>query len=241
MDGRGTEIDLEKYRNFDFAPLTMEQLEGLARPVRDSRFGLPAGDVADLLLPGYLALENGLARCRDGSLLVAVRHEMPRCTSTMWDWWFGWHSYADERYQIWHPMDHLSARMAEDHEDAPTNKEKYIGNTSIVDEFIGEGKRMRLGITFREPSEVGLDPGELAKVGTAICGTVRDLDADVLLNHIVHLVRDKPGGCEMRSRFWFPDGKEHVGRGLIAHCSEEYGHLASFLPLLYREVTGKGN
>lgn len=71
---------------------------------------------------------------------------------------------------------------------------------------------------------------------------------------MVHLIREVPGGVEMRSRFWLgwhilnrksvrciPDGiriPEFIIRGMALHNVHEFTNLASFLPQLYAEQKG---
>ena len=233
------QVDIGSYTSFDFPALTLEQLEGLARPVRDSRWGLPLERAGELLRPGYLLMENGLCRLDDGSLEVAVHIDMPGCTAAMWDWWFGWHSYADERYVIWHPMGHEKASMLHDWQDAATDKEKYIGNCSTITENVGTARLENSTVNFVDPAEFGFDSDELARLGTAICARLGYSPGDCSMGQFIHLFRNLPGGCEQRSRFLLAGAPESLGRELIVHCVEEYGHLASFLPRLYKEVTGR--
>jgi hypothetical protein len=232
-------VDLDSYLSFDFPAMTIEQLEGLARPVRGSQWALPLERVSALLAPGYRPMENGLARLPDGTLEIAVRIDMPGCTAAMWDWWFGWHSYEDKRYVIWHPLAHEKAAMVRDQEDATTDKAKYIGNCSIITENVGAARLENSAVNFVDPSELGFDTSELAKAGTAICAYLGYQPWDDSMGHFVHFFRDRSGGCEQRSRFYLKDAPEALGRELIPHCVEEYGHLASFLPRLYAEVTGR--
>ena len=231
------ELDLTRYFNRMFKPLTPEQLEGLARPAYDSRYAIDPEDASSILKPGYLLLENGIARLEDGTVMVAVRNEMPGVSADMMDWWFGFTEYEDERYQVWHPLDHLAAHRDKDHRDAPTDKERYVGNTSRVEEYVGGGKVYRFAISFRDPELVKLAAARVNEIGTAIYATVADSDTGVPVSSFLHMVREKPGGSELRSRFWQLNPDETSARKLICHCAEEFGNLASFLPALYREAT----
>ena len=51
--------------------------------------------------------------CRDsrGAVLVTCITEMTEVTPKMIDWWFGWHMPESERYQLWHPQDHISSKL----------------------------------------------------------------------------------------------------------------------------------
>ena len=63
----------------------------------------------------------------------------------MIDWWFGWHLARTERYKLRHPQAHFFAQPRLDLSDAPglTDRERYIDNTSWVDEYIGTTRHAR--------------------------------------------------------------------------------------------------
>jgi hypothetical protein len=80
---------------------------------------------------------------------------------------------------------------------------------------------------------------------------------------MVHIVRNIPGGVELRSRFWlgyntkftnFSDKsfvnkivnvkfiknlmmKEKIARAMAYHCAQEYHNLAEILPSLYNQYS----
>lgn len=213
--------------------------------------------VTDLAASGYSAVENGYGRRSDGVLFVAVRTEMPDVTAEMWDWWFGWHSSEAARYKLWHPDAHLHASIRRDLTAAPvSDREKYVGNTSYVDEYLGPTLH-QLAIDFRDPLHHGFDvPARhtvvFARVGSSI--------APVDLGWLAHQVRPIPGGSEMRSRFYLNLRGVHIpnitqairavrrgasldpsdltlgldlAENLLLHCGEEMNHLAGFLPELH--------
>ncbi|MET7769516.1 hypothetical protein [Nocardia sp. NPDC005366] len=213
----------------------------------------------DLAATGYSRVETGYGRTVSGQTWVAVHTVMPGVTSAMWDWWFGWHSSESARYKLWHPDAHLYAGIAADRTAEPIpDRDKYIGNISYVDEYIGP-KLQQLAIAFQDPLAHGFDVPEghttiLARVGSSV--------APVDVGWLAHQVRPIAGGCEMRSRFYLdmwglrvPDlgrAADAVGRGpsvdprdlaadldaareLLLHCGQEMNHLARFLPDLYRE------
>ena len=122
----------------------------------------------------------------------------------------------------------------------------------------------RLAIAFHPPADFGLDEHlfKAARVGTAICARVGFSDWPLDTGYLVHLMRETPEGCEMRSRFWIghahvrglPDDNpidrglatlfvrrrmlpKRLGLSLLIHCAEEMHHLASFLPELYSQET----
>lgn len=256
----------ERFFRWEMSPLPDHVESALAQGESSADVALPRADANRLLEPGTLPLETGYATLPDGSVHVAVLTRFPGASGEMVDWWFGWHGLETERYKLWHPQAHLFSQMRYECSDLPglTNREKYIGNTSYVDEYIGPHVS-RLAISFREPREFGLDQDSFAGagVGTAICARVGFSDRPVDFGYLIHLIRETADACEMRSRFWI--GEMHVrglplgnridgilaspsvrrrtiprriGRDLLVHCAEEMNHLASFLPALFAQETG---
>jgi hypothetical protein len=181
----------------------------------------------------------------------------------MIDWWFGWHGAETERYKLWHPQAHLYSQLRFERTDVPglSDRQKYIGNTSYVDEYVGP-QIQRLAISFQQPRDFGLDEDSFkgAGISTAICGRVGFSGKPIDSGYLLHLIRETDEGCEMRSRFWL--GEAHIrilpegnpidrlletrfarkrmlpallGRHLLIHCAEEMNHLASFLPALFAQ------
>jgi hypothetical protein len=215
--------------------------------------------VADLAPTGYSLIETGYGQTDSGTVWVAVRTEMPRVTAAMWDWWFGWHMVESARYKLWHPDAHLYSEVAVDRLGAPMqDRERYVGNISYVDEYIGP-KLQQLAIAFHDPVSYGFT---VPDDHTVILGRVGSSVAPVDLGWLAHQVRPIPGGCEMRSRFYLRLYGSHaldplhtaraiqrgaaadardllpgpdLARDLMMHCGQEMNHLAQFLPELYRE------
>ena len=97
----------------------------------------PFASAAKLLSEGGDGLVDAVVRNHDGVLVVACLTEMPGVTPQMWDWWFGWHGLSSERYRLWHPKEHLRSAMAENREHIRDARERYIGNTSYIEEYVG--------------------------------------------------------------------------------------------------------
>jgi len=66
--------------------------------------------------------------------------------------------------------------------------------------------------------------------------------------HLIHLIKDEPDGCRMRSRFWLGDVEgvtdpairaqlvpAALAKGLCKHATEEMAILASILPEMYKK------
>jgi hypothetical protein len=251
-----------KYWNPEMGPLQEQAQRALMHGVEASELGFPVTEADQLLDPGYLPLESGFTRLANGQLFVSVLTRMPRVTSRMIDWWFGWHYMESQRYKLWHPRAHLLNRAERMIGDDPelSDREKYLHNPNYVTEYVGESL-LAITITFSEASDV-LDASrfEEAGVGTAICGVVGFQKTPLVLGNLIHLIRETQDGCEMRSRFWLGKlelrgtpgaaalsriaGSRFVakravpitqGRDMLVHCAAEMNHLASFLPDLYAD------
>jgi hypothetical protein len=235
------EAYLEKYWSKIMPPLTLGQVEGLAKPMHDYRYALDPDHPAELLELQPCLLEYGLAETESGQIMLANAVEFPGATPRMFEWWFGYMEYESERYQTWHPLDHISARREPDMRDHPDPKYRYVGTTGIIDEYIGPGQVQHIAITFDEPSVVGFDQDDIDQRGLWVL-TAHAIDRDTgasLCDRQVYVAYPLPGGVLLKLRFWFAPGTpETAARKLLQHSSNEYGHLAEFLPHLYAEVTG---
>ena len=210
-------------------------------------------ELPTLETPGYLAHENGYCSAPDGSIKVAVKTDMPGVTPAMWDWWFGWHGSQDQRYKLWHPKSHLSARWEDGRDDVA-----YVGRTSIISEYIGKNI-LDAAIQFKSPLEFGFSNNTIGRSEQAvyICAKIGHPTLPVDYGYLVHQVRATANGSEMRSRFCL--GGQHISlrykgkiaeiatevlkklrnlpenfaQDLLRHCAEEMRHLANILPELY--------
>jgi hypothetical protein len=201
------------------------------------------------------AVETAFTVHPDGSIRVNVLTPMPRVTPAMWDWWFGWHGSDSRRYKLWHPRAHLWAEWDDGDDRGRRGRERYVGRTSFVDEYLGATK-VKAAIRFLPPDELGIQP---ADGETAICARTGASDRPVDIGWLVHQVRPVDGGSEMRSRFWLggpgiafrrnapavvdralpalvkrlvPLGAPEAS-ALLVHCAQEMAHLAGFLSDLY--------
>jgi hypothetical protein len=237
------EISRRFYR-WDVPALPRHVAVAIDAGIREDAGGIGLDDMPRLVAPGALALEDGAVRLPDGGISVAVRTEWPGTTPEMIDWWFGWHIARTERYKLWHPQAHVFTQPRYDLSGVGglTDRERYVGNTSWVDEYIGPFLS-RLAITFHDPADLGLTDAVLAAggFGTAVCARTYDSDHGHLLAHLVHAVRRDGAGSEMRSRFVFgPGTPDFVAGPMIDHCWTEMTHLAGFLPELFAVVHAQG-
>jgi DAPG hydrolase PhiG domain len=245
------------------APLPAHILEALHRgPVAEPLLP-PIWSAAENLFGTAAVLEDGFALTADGAMLVAARTDMPGVTPAMIDWWFGWHSDSPERYKLWHPQAHVHAAWLSPPAAGTRGRVRYVGRTSIVDEYIGSNL-IRAAIRFVPPATLGLSNPSLddPQQATIVCARTGLGDLPIDVGHLVHHVRKTPTGSEMRSRFWiggtYAAGRsgltaklighaarwvirptEADARALFVHCAQEMQHLAGFLPALHAEFQSK--
>ena len=94
----------------------------------------------DCIVSGEISnqeLEDGIYKNKENSYFIKCTTQMNGVTPAMIDWWFGWFTPSTERYKLWHPKDHISSHIDEDISHKLSNKDKYIGIDSYVDEYIG--------------------------------------------------------------------------------------------------------
>lgn len=244
----------------ELAPLPVQAREALERgPLAPPR--LPAlADAADNLFRDGPGVETGYTMTPDGGMRINVLTDMPGVTPDMIDWWFGWHGDDARKYKLWHPQAHVHVAWAAEPPAGSQGRARYVGQTSLVDEYIGS-RRLHGAIRFIDPAEIGLDDPSLADGrATLVCARTGVAGAPVEIGYLAHHVRRTARGSEMRSRFWM--GGAHIaGRGLgvvaaalarrslkfteadaralLIHCAEEMQHLASFLPELYAVEGGE--
>lgn len=220
---------------------------------------LPSVMDAQQCLGAHKAPANEVRRAADGRVLVTCVTEMPGVTPAMIDWWFGWHMPFNERYVLWHPRAHIRSWAKEDRSHLPNDRERYIGNVSYVDEYIGKSLK-RFAIAFVPPVLFGLKQLD-AQGATAICAYASDRVVKGEGGCLVHYVMPTPQGAQMRSGFWLGEIRHHVplldcalhgvlnsplvrqllvtdtmARDLLLHCAEEMNHLARFLPTLHADM-----
>lgn len=176
--------------------------------VYESKDGLPFAEANKLLHPGYLDLEHGYVRNPDGTYYVACLTDLgTECNGKMIDWWFS-HCDNTERYQWWHPSDHISCEWDEQYYSVMPEVRPfghYVEHTHKVVEKVG-GVTKKLEIDFQRPSKY-FDVSKFAQAGVTacICARIWSHEADVGLvavGHLVHMVRQVGSRSELRSRFW---------------------------------------
>lgn len=225
--------------------------------------GVRNGEVASVADPNVLldaggdGLFDDVVRLANGQMVVACLTDMPGVTAAMWDWWFSWHSYTSERYRLWHPDDHVAASIDQDRRHLERLRDRWVGNTSYVNEYIG-GQMQKLAICFVEPSSVGFDKSRVDAKGVVICARTVLRRERLAVGRLLHYVENVDGGSRMHSRFLLGDTEsavpvvgplitklvntsrvrrsrlpDRMGTSLLLHCAQEMNHLARFLPELH--------
>ncbi|PWN39537.1 hypothetical protein IE81DRAFT_21949 [Ceraceosorus guamensis] len=214
-------------------------------------------------LPG----ESGWCSYPDGGGYVASKTYWPGVTGEMITWWFWWHSAASVRYSLWHPWGHVSIDSTyKDRLDNPNllNQQKYIGAVHHINEIIGD-QLLPIDIHFKNVSDIGLDPTQLAPNGivASASGEIYAQGTPLKIANMYHFWHEVPGGLILRSRYFLGNnvqvqipilgqflpinqiaallGIKNIiaGRPLslqqFFHDSQEMTHLASILPDLFKE------
>jgi DAPG hydrolase PhiG domain len=210
-------------------------------------------EVNRLLDPAPMPLEMGFERLEDGVAHVAARTDMHGCTGKMFEWWFRFKPDT-QQYSWWHPLDHGPSHWAN------TTDGTHIGSEHIIEESFGEIPSEPLIIQFRDPSEFfDMKLFHAALENKSISGAVlgrigfghqppRLPTGEVLGGRLLHIPRDTPWGCVLRSHFFVGQDLPATGASpqdviatvkdafmptLMRHAYEEFTFLSRFLPSLY--------
>jgi hypothetical protein len=210
-------------------------------------------DANRLLDPSPMPLETGYERLPNGILHVACRTDLHGCSGEMFEWWFRFRPDT-QKYIWWHPVDHVFSDWIGG--DGST----HVGSVHKVEEFFTGMPAEKLLIQFREATEF-FEDGKYrearadGRVSAAVCGRVGFgweapalPDGRLLGGRLLHIGRDTPWGCALRSHFYLgqdlPDaGKspeeirqtvpDEFGIALLQHCYNEFTFLSRFLPSLF--------
>jgi hypothetical protein len=206
-----------------------------------------------LLDPTPMPVETGYERLPDGVLHVACRTDLHGCTGEMFEWWF--RSRPDtQQYVWWHPVDHVSSDWV------GGTTETHVGSIHKVEEFFTGMPAEKLLIQFRDAREFfDADAYQAARaegrVSAAICGRTGMSweapalpDGRLLGGRLLHIARDTPWGCALRSHFYMGQDLPALGKSaqevqemvpdkfaiaLLQHCYNEFTFLSRFLPSLF--------
>lgn len=206
-------------------------------------------DHHELLEPGPLPLETGLQRLDDGCLQVSVRTDLHGCKGRMLDWWFTFFE-TSQHIRWWHPVDHVEHRGW----DKFWRKGRsYYGASICAVEALADIAPVPARLKFHDPAEVfaaerlaaARSSGDVAAIITARIGFGEQVEVDAHGDprdgEMLHVARDTPFGCVLRSKFVLGRAmrdprsqlSDALGLGLMRHCYTEFTFLARFLPSLY--------
>jgi hypothetical protein len=210
-------------------------------------------DANRLLDPAPMPLETGYERLPDGVLHVACRTDLHGCTGEMFEWWFRSRPNT-QQYVWWHPVDHVSSEWE------GGTAETHIGSTHAVEEFFTGLPAARLLIQFR-PNEEFFDASQYqaaraeGRISASVCGRTgmgwdapRLPDGRIVGGRLLHIARNTPWGCALRSHFYMGQDLPAAGHtpseietllpdtfgvALLQHCYNEFTFLSRFLPSLF--------
>ena len=224
--------------------------------MKDHAFEPDISRIDELLHITPLRLETGISRLPSGCLVVAGRTDLHGCSGRMLDWWFK--SFETTQHiKWWHPHDHIAHRGW----DAQWKKgESYIGASIEAVESLADIPPVAARLKFHDPREL-FDPAQLElafaekRASAAVYARIGfgehvqlDASGDPMDGQMVHLARDTPFGCVLRSRFLLGQScadpatelPDALGLGLLRHCYTEFTYLSRFLPSLYYGEHGNG-
>jgi hypothetical protein len=177
-----------------------------------------------------LALINGrvtdwvVKRSKSETKDLVIDHELAGVTPEMIDAW--WAIMSDtERYKLWHPKDHVWAKLEVKEEG---------GNTVIIQHVLEKigGMPSRLSLRLEDPDTISI-PKEYSHV---VAGSSLDRNG-VPYAWTQHQYEEMPGGTRMRSTFRIPaKAPGFFVKGLRKHNQEEMGQFPKFLPGLLEEI-----
>jgi hypothetical protein len=153
-----------------------------------------------------------------------IDHELAGVTPEMIDAW--WAIMSDtERYKLWHPKDHVWAKLEVKEEG---------GNTVIIQHVLEKigGMPSLLSLRLEDPDTISI-PKEYSHV---VAGSSLDRNG-VPYAWTQHQYEEMPGGTRMRSTFRIPaKAPGFFVKGLRKHNQEEMGQFPKFLPGLLEEI-----
>jgi hypothetical protein len=206
-----------------------------------------------LLDPTPMALETGFERLPNGVLHVACRTDMHGCTGEMFEWWFRFRPDT-QKYIWWHPVDHVYSDWI------GGTAGTHVGSIHKVEEYFTGLPAEKLLVQFREATEffdaAAYEAARAEKrVTAAVCGRVGMgweapalPDGRLLGGRLLHIGRDTPWGCALRSHFYLGQDLPEVGKSpqeiremvpdelgiaLLQHCYNEFTFLSRFVPSLF--------
>lgn len=249
-----------KYYKTQLAQPNMDQMAKLSAGPMDPKKALLPENIKELLNPGYMEVETGYCNLENGAGYLAVNNKFPNCTLDMIKWWFAWHTLEGLRYKIWNPFCHQTIAVSDEDRKKITDPnipvdQKIEDVVHFVVENIGAGFQ-DIVIHFLKREVLGFSEEELSNAKATIIGGYglaenREGAQGKVPTIMAHYYRETEEGIESRTRFWMgyrfnkgipmcvlPKGVVvpiEAPMGLAFHNVEEFSHLASILPDLYKE------
>jgi len=177
-----------------------------------------------------LARINGLVtdwvvkRSKSETRDVVIDHELLGVTPEMIDIW--WTIMSDtERYKLWHPKDHVWAKLEIEEEGGKT-----VITQSVLEKIGGMPSLLRLRMEDPDTIPIQKDYNHVVAASS--------LDRNgVPYSWVQHQYEDMPAGTRMRSTFRIPaKAPGFFEKGLRKHNQEEMGQFPKFLPGLLEEI-----
>lgn len=252
-----------KYYKTQLAQPNMEQIEKLSKGPLDSPKALLPENLKNLLESEHMEVETGYCILENGAGYMAVNNIFPGCTLEMIQWWYAWHALEGLRYKIWNPCCHQTIAISDEHRKKITDpniplEEKSQAVIHFEVENTGAGFQ-DVVIHFLTHNELGI-PKELNTTKSTIIGGYGLIEnrEDIPNKHkgkmpaiMIHNFRESKYGVESRTIFWLgyrinkgipmlvlPRGVVipiEVPMGLAFNTVQDFSHLASILPDIYKE------
>lgn len=252
-----------KYYKTQLAQPNMKQIEQLNKGPMNPCKALYPENIDELLKLGYMEVETGYCILENGAGYVATNNKFPGCKIEMIQWWYAWHTLEGLRYKIWNPFAHQTIAISDEHREKIKNpniplEEKSQGVIHFEVENIGAGHQ-DVVIHFLTNKELGITK-RLDTYKTTIIGgfgLIENRESNPEKHQgkmpviMIHNFRETEYGVESRTRFWLgyrinkgipmlvlPKDvviSIEVPMGLAFNNVQEFSHLSSFLPDIYKE------
>jgi transposase-like protein len=163
-------------------------------------------EVNQLLRPGYMPVETGYYRLPNGQMYIAALTRKHGRHSNWVNWCFVHYFLSTTAFN---DQDIKKIRTAE--WNSKWKPKQYTG-ISQTGEYLMGGNVHRFKLIFNDPAKY-FDTSRFkeANVGAVICGDTFLLDGTPE-GCIIHVVRDTPTGCEIKTRAWLFQATEEVAR-----------------------------
>jgi hypothetical protein len=178
-------------------------------------------NVLDILIESY--------NKSDGKTVdLVIDHEVLKwVTGQMFKWW-NTNIHGKERYRMWCPEDHVDYYW-----EIPPTARTHVGSIHVADEKFGNYPPAKLRIRFDDSRSCPVE-----RIYPDFGNGCILSPEDKPLVYVCHEFEQRPEGIKMRSTFRLPakTPKKFIA-ALRQHNISEMGHLADFLPELYKKET----